>query len=835
MKPFLSVTLFDRTGTTQEYQIANAFDKSFVDELRGSGSFNFTIPKEEASGIAIGKIVKFGYGTQSTDFVFAGVIESIKRTHTDTQDILQISGRGVRSLLDGAVIYNTDRSYTSKTPGYIMKELIDEAKARGALDGITYTFTNTLDSNGVAFGANQTITIDEKLGTNLGEIANRHEELAIDVWVKPDLTANYYIERGTDTTTSANPIVLRVGESVVSYETRSEGPIRNAAIVTWGTESNIKTATRPASISSNGRAETYLSLSNIPDSTTTDIAISRTLDNLDDPTTGATIEITDDALVPYIDFQIGDWIYIADDTGTREKYRVRSVAMAEETNGGLRIVPELGNVKADLEERLRRLIARQEAKTANGSADASAASVDLNGIGALGEGITFDNATVISYDPTTGTGTADAPTIDPIDPITFTNATGVYLGMDDEIVIGTFDHDGNPATPDLFIAVGVTSRSGTITPVNQPIGTIATGFPLQTDSLPNGFSTARGTARNAIYDTAGLLGQGADAIIGANWAGTPTSLSGFSRNTASSFSLGVTPTSPSRSPFLFSDGRIFLADESNAYIRNPSTGVWTNVFATTTDIEDIAYDHSNNTIWIYAAGATAPAGGPFWSMTAADAAPVARGALGTGLTVGTADSTVRMAAGAGKLVLQHNDAEPTGNRFYIKNSNDTASFTYTNITTTFLITNQGTTDYRMHVVTATDFWYLTQYTPSIPDEVAINRYNYATGAITTYLTGIEWSSAPIGPKGYTISASGVHVIFCVRNDGTANRVSLATNNLTTTNYIYTDTARNNINIYDVFGVPFEVTPNVIRFSAGESAPGSLGNLNGAWEYEVSLT
>jgi len=833
MKPFLTAVLFDASGTTQVAQLAFSFNKRFVDELRGEGSFSLTVPWEEGGNITLGKIIKFSYGESSDDYVFAGVVENIKRTHTDTDNVYEISGRGVRSILESAIIFDSDKSYTSKTVGYIMAELFDAAKVRGALDGLTRTFTDTLDSGSQSFTANETLTIDEKFGSNLGEVANRHAELAVDVWVKPDMTVNYYIERGTDTTESANPTVLRVGESVVSYEKTTEGPVKNVALASYGQSSTV-TATSAGSISEYGRQETYLSLSNIPDATTAGLAVSKTLDNLDEPSVGATVELTDDGPVPYIDFQIGDWLYVTDELGNRDKFRVRSVSLAEEANGGVRIIPELGNVKAALEERLRRLIARQEAKTASGAADASAASVDLNGVGIVeGGGTAVNDAEVLTYDPTTGLGTADAPLID-VDPIDFTNATNTYLTPGDEIVITTFDHDNNPATPDLYVAVGITARSGTITPVNQPVGTISTGFPLQTNTLPNPFMTARGQARNAVYDTAGLLGQGADAIVGANWLGTPTGLSGFSRNTASSFDLGATPISPSRSPFLFSDGRIFLTDESNAYTRNPATGVWTNVFSTTSDIEDVAYDHSNNTIWIYSAGSTAPAGGPFWSMTASDATPVARGALGTGLTVGTTDTSVRMLAGAGKLVMQHNDIETTGYRFYRKNSNDAANFTYSNITTNYLVLNQGTLDNRQQVVTATDLWYLTTYAASTPDEVAINRYNYATGTITTYLTGIVAEGSPVGAKGYTITASGVHVILCVRNDGTANRISLATSNLTSTNYVFTDTARNSISIYDIIGVPFEVSPNVIRFSIGEN-PGSIGNLSGAWEYEVSLS
>lgn len=836
--PFLSATVYDKTGLNRIAQLSFSIDKQFVDELNGDGSFSLTIPVEESNVIDIGRIVKFSYGNTSDDFVFAGIIEKISRTQTDTQDVLKISGRGVRSLLESAIIYTSDRQYVNRTVGYIMDELVDEAQARGALSGMSMTFSSTLDSSGASFGANQTVTVDEKIGTNLAEVANRHQDMAVDVWVAPNMSINYYIERGTNRTTGANPLVFRIGESVISYEKTIEGPVKNAAVSVWGDDNTAIGITRGSSISTYGRYETFLSLNNVKDATSANLITNRTLDITDDPNYGATIELAEEGPQPYLDFGVGDWVVVADQNGSRENFRVRAITMSEQDVGAIRVVPELGTARAALEERLRRMIARQEAKTANGFADAAAGSVDLNGFGDLGGGAEVYDGTVISYDAALGTGEADVPGIDPVDPINFTNATGIYLGFDDDIIV-IVQSDNDPATPDEYIAIGVTARSGTITPVNQPVGTLSTGFPLRTDNLPNGFQANinQDGGRGALYDTAGLLGQGADAILGPNYNASPTTFNGFSRTLASSFSLNAPPmtitpnTVPIQASYLLSDGRLVVFDDNDkVHVRDETTGIWTTPISTTSDIRDVAFDYSNGWLWMYISGATAPAGGPFWSFSSADAAPVARGDLGTGFTVATPQTQLRMAAGDGVLAMQY--AAPYN--YYYKNSANNGNFATSYATTNYIITNQGAFgNAPLEVVTNEGYWYLTQYTPSTPDEVAINFFSNSDGTTTTYLTGIEWGTDPRKPYGYIISSTGHHIITCVRNDGGTNRISLASNNLSTTSYLYTDTTLAP-NATDYIGAPYEVSAGVIRFTAHDTS-GGAGAINAAYVYEVTLS
>jgi hypothetical protein len=638
---------------------------------------------------------------------------------------MQISGRGVRALLEGAIVDISDRTYTAKTVGYIMKELFDEAVSRDALEGMTTTFTNTTDSDGAAFTSEHTVTIEEKLGTNLSEIAGRHQELAVDVWVKPDMTLNYYLERGTDRTTGNNPVVLRIGEAVVNYERTEEGPIRNYLLSVYSSDSIMRDETRAGSIAANGRYETFLSLTNIQDSTTADNAIARTLDNLESTTIGATIELAEAGPQPYIDFEIGDWVIIADENGGRENFRVRAVTMSEQEVGAVRIIPELGNAKAALEERLRRLIARQEAKTASGAADATAASVDLNGVGVLAGGGTLEDATILTYDPATGTGTADAPAIDPIDPIEFTNATGQFLFPDDEILIATVDHDNNPATPDILVALGITQRAGTIVPTEIPTGVVPLDFPFRSDAAFFSYPVNGGGNNGGVIqanDMAGLLGFGTDLIVG------PQTSSGgvtnaIARGTTNSYQLSASVGSLRYA--ILSDGRLITYAASSSVSpswRNPVTGVWTTMFSTTSSGHRHVFDPSTGIFWSFAHSNT---GGPFFKFGPGDAAPVPLGSLGTGIPNTT--TTAELTTDNGLLVLRPGSTTPY--TIWTKSSADASNFTSTG-TTTNAITGSWHVgpDGRVHqfAIVSGSFW--------------INSYDPSNGSSSSVDTGIAQTS-----------------------------------------------------------------------------------------------
>jgi hypothetical protein len=840
MTSFVSATLYNRNGT-RNYPLSNAVNITWTDELKGEGSFTFEFVDLNAiSEGDIGKLVKFSYGDRADDYVWTGVIEKIVRVQTDERIVLQVSGRGARSLLENALIYKsgagTSRLYTDQYVGAIMEELFDEAQARGALIEMSLGFDDTTDSNSVAWGPDQEITIEERVGATLAEVASRHADAAVDVWVDADLVLQYAVERGVDTTTQTNPVVLRIAQNAVNVTREVNGPVRNVIYTEYGNGQFVETV--GTTTGTYGRRETFLSLNNVDSQVTAQNITDRTMPTLETPADSMTAEVLPEGYEPYLHYNVGDYVYVTDRFGDRYTYRVRALTISVQGEN-IRVVPELGTVRAQLEERLRRLIQRQEAKTAGGEASSAASASDYAAVGAEEGALTY-GAEVLTYDPATGEGTADAPTIDD-DPISFINGTGGYLAIGDEIVLITLT-DNDPATPDVYAAIGITQRAGAVTPVQQPVGSLNPAFPLNTADLPNSMNTFRETGRLST-DYNNYMGLGADLILGAGpvvvgGGSYGNEIRAYSRNTLTSSAISVPPGGANSDYFVFSDGRLLTFTSTAIYARDPGTGAWTTHDFSGAGIDKVTTDYTNGWVWIYTAGATAPAGGPFWSFTANDAAPVARGTLGTGLTVATVDTNLRMIAHAGKLVMQHNDAETTGFRFHVKNSNDTNNFDWDHITGDYIVpTPPSATDNTrgLGVPTANGFYYLTRFTTSTPDEAAINFFDYTTGVTTSYLTGVEWSSTDlVRPWGYTVTSSGIHAISCVRPISGTNRVSLATNNLVTTQYVY-DYLDDSINIYDTSpGHPVEVASNVLYFTYGGIS--SIGLATGdSYVFGVTLT
>lgn len=517
MTHFASATLFDFDGATGLASLAAASNLQWLDPLDEPGSFSFSIPVEDVPAIAIGQIVKIAFGPTSASWVFAGVIETLElqQLGSGTDGVARewnVSGRGVRALLEDALVYNSGasavRSFTSATAGAIMKTLIDEAQARNALSALTYDFTNSLDSDGNAYA--ETLTIDEQVGTTLLAVADRHQELAVDYWIDPDLVLHYVNARGIDRTTGVNPLVLRIGQSVGELADRVSGPVRNHVLIATGDGSTFSTQQDAGSISTYGRREAFLSLTSNSDASVVSLATAHLLGQQALPADGSTIQLSDNGPIPYVDFEVGDTVYLARLDGSRTAYRIRSISCQVDDSGAVVFIPELGTTRPDLTRRLNIALQRLEKQGASESQLAA----DIGG--GLGGGAEIYNGEVLTYNATTETGTVDVDG----NTINFSNGTGFGLGVGDTVVLTEIMGVTDP------VAVGIFDRAGSYTPIviNNPQA--VTGFPFDGDQLPNQFnypfdaggglypySTGTYSAGPAAWYGSGVLGYSGRVLV----------------------------------------------------------------------------------------------------------------------------------------------------------------------------------------------------------------------------------------------------------------------------------------------------------------------------------
>ena len=435
--------------------------------------------------------------------------------------------------------------------------------------------------------------------------------------------------------------------------------------------------------------------------------------------------------------------------------------------------------------------------------------LDLGGGGAG----TKSRVTVDSYDPVTGAGTGtdeDGNTYD------FTNGTGVFL-VPDDVVFLIEDGEGN------WTAVGVTERSGQVTPVDQPIAVVDTGFPLAIGTglsfnIRPDFNASTGVASNSVaYDMAGLFELGTDAIIGANAASSASAVNAFIRSSATNVSLFTTPVTRSANKFYIQpNGRLINLsfDNRDLYYRLPGAGSWTSAAVTGTVYWSI--DYETGAMW----GASTSVGAAppihtIWRFLTTDAAPVNMGQLGTPNAIAAGEITF-IAAGHGFLTLSVRTA--SGSRTYcVKPSNDSSNFTQLGTFATASWAPSTDQTYRLQVDQngATSYIVVTSGTVrirSLAQSLIISDYN----------TGITQSLYGYNHK--HLASGIVAIITAVRQDvlggvsTTAWSPVLATYNYSTTSYQYFDLAYfGSSGTLARFGAIDEVVAGTIRFTISDTS------------------
>jgi len=452
--------------------------------------------------------------------------------------------------------------------------------------------------------------------------------------------------------------------------------------------------------------------------------------------------------------------------------------------------------------------------------------IDLGGGAGTRGGVSVD-----SYDPVTGTGTgtdADGTTYD------FDNGTTVFLAPGD-VVFLLEDEQGD------WTAVGVTERSGEVTPVDQPIAVVSTNFPLDVGSKtfpirPDGYSGSsqpwlfNGLSTTA-YDLAGQLALGTDAIIGNNTDISATSVNAFVRSSAANLSLFVPTNQSAGQYFIQPGGRLVTVSNAGVTMsyRLPGALSWT-----TPTIAGTVYwvhDFETGAVWGISTSSGSPAVHTVWRFLTTDAVPVNVGTLG----LPNANTTAIhpwIAAGNGYLTAS---IQTGATRTYcVKLSSDASSFTQLGTYSTASWNPSGTTNSYAVPRLQVDQAGSTTYTVSVGGTVNL-RVLRQDLIIANFNTGIPLSFAGESHKHLAsglvaIVAPVATTVFGDVNIG-RNTAILATYNYSTTSYQYYNIASYGtatLGSLDWSAIQ-EVSAGTVRYSfAGNSSatPNSVIELSG---------
>jgi hypothetical protein len=248
------------------------------------------------------------------------------------------------------------------TPGEVIEILLSEAEARGCLAGLTLGFTASVDSEGTPWAS--TPDIKFPIGTDYLSVLRQLAEVFCSFRMNPTtLELDAFISLGVDRSATVS---LAAGISLGVLQHRGSAAALTNVLLARHPSGAWRERTSAPSITAWGRREAPLSAG---------AQSSAQIRRLSDATFGEfaqpAVAVTAGAeplpgLIPWVDYEVGDWISAPDEDGAPADYRVRSVSASRDRAGHPVYVPELGTVLEELQERLLRLTKRMTPGTLSG-------------------------------------------------------------------------------------------------------------------------------------------------------------------------------------------------------------------------------------------------------------------------------------------------------------------------------------------------------------------------------------------------------------------------------------------------------------------------------------
>ncbi len=371
-------------------QLDGATAKSFQVLLNNPGSGKFAISRYDSKGGNQDYVTDQNFVLCRLDGVdiFKWVIESRRPSFVDEgeQQLIEVSGRGVLSLLDRGVVYpegmpypgTIDRAFSNVHGGAIFRQLLLEAQQRGCLTGIAVDWTADADSIGNPFGDSTTLSFHA--GTPLSQVATKLSEGMglFDLEMSPSLHLKLYKSKGTD---RYDLVKYRPGQAIIRHQNQSDSARITNALLVEGESGGLVETAHPTSQTDWGRREGYLQARNIPSewAKLQDYGqlFLKTAALVSWGIQGTVTQFRDSngvKLKPFESFILGDWIGWtipsegSDDVGFDGKVRVKGITCEENPDtGALSYTLELNNIMLEHEINVAQLVERMSMYSSNSS------------------------------------------------------------------------------------------------------------------------------------------------------------------------------------------------------------------------------------------------------------------------------------------------------------------------------------------------------------------------------------------------------------------------------------------------------------------------------------
>lgn len=358
----MTMKVYSAAGTflTEFPYFANLMVLDCVNDV-GSFSFNWSLNSPNASNLVSDTALQMAV---CMDFRDGNGYTEVARYlyEQDTYDVamtesavVQANGRSIVALLEQGIIYpkggvgntNTNWAFSGATPGKIMLDLINAAKARGCFPSLNVSFTSGQDSSGNAWA--QSFTNAYGAGQNLLQTLLGLSKGGLCDFNMSGTTLNLYNAGTTLATDRSSTVFLRRSREVVSVPAQRDRTQIGTAMLAIG-DNGVNVERTAGTIGSIGRYERYLAQGGVTDTGTLNFWADQTLGAIDDQQQSFTpsyiCNVTNGTPVPWKDYHPGDYISI-DLAGTPVKYRARQWAVQCTAGGPTTIQPTLNDVFYD--------------------------------------------------------------------------------------------------------------------------------------------------------------------------------------------------------------------------------------------------------------------------------------------------------------------------------------------------------------------------------------------------------------------------------------------------------------------------------------------------------
>lgn len=353
--------LLDRAGTTYLGFLAGATAKSYLAELNNVGAGKFTLNANDpmAATLAPQQIVRVDLGNETVGhWLIERIEETIIDEDEDTSNTIQVSGRGVLSQLDRAVIYADDFPSEPTTD-------IELGFAPSFGDGwfdvlnshVDLPFDFSFDTDDDSAGDPWADDVDTSFQCNatMLEVMQTMAALGIDMLLEPGgLTMAAYPAPAGENLTAV--VIFRQGRDVQRLiRTMFSGDLVNCVMAIEGpiTYTQYLDTTSETAY---GRLQTGIDTSNKSDPAKRAATLR---DLLAYPLVTTDLVVNTATWTPFLDYALGDTITLWTNR-VRDEYRIKAIQIDQADVDELRVSLQLSDRAMTFMERLNVSLRRSE-------------------------------------------------------------------------------------------------------------------------------------------------------------------------------------------------------------------------------------------------------------------------------------------------------------------------------------------------------------------------------------------------------------------------------------------------------------------------------------------